>query len=49
MTLAGWIFMLLSVGSVVVLTFYCYYVVLTRPDTDGRKKRENGNKACCGK
>jgi len=31
MTLAGWIFMLVSVGFVVSLVSYCYYRVLTAP------------------
>ncbi len=31
MTTGGWLFMILSVGSVVILTFYCFYRVLTAP------------------
>lgn len=33
MTTAGWILMLSSCGSVVLLTGYCYYRVLTTPRT----------------
>jgi len=29
MTLAGWIFMVVSIGAVVALVSYCYYRVLT--------------------
>jgi hypothetical protein len=31
MTLAGWLFMLVSCGLVTVLTAFCYYRVLTSP------------------
>ena len=31
MTTGGWLFMLLSAGFVVTLTFYCFYRVLTGP------------------
>ena len=31
MTLAGWIFMLGSTGSVTILTIWCFYRVLTKP------------------
>ncbi|GMU24931.1 MAG: hypothetical protein AMXMBFR13_50020 [Phycisphaerae bacterium] len=31
MTLAGWLFMLLSCGGVIGLTAFCYYRVLTCP------------------
>ena len=33
MTLYGWIFMLLSCGSVIALTAFCYYRVLRTPST----------------
>jgi len=32
MTLAGWIFMLGSLGVVCTLTVFCYHRVLTRPE-----------------
>lgn len=28
----GWVFMIGSIGLVVLLTAYCYYMVLTRPE-----------------
>ena len=31
MTVAGWIIMILSVGSVLALTTFCFYRVLTLP------------------
>jgi len=31
MTTAGWIFMLVSCGCVVILTVFCYYRVLKAP------------------
>ena len=31
MTTAGWIFMLASLGFVLVLTFYCFFRVLSKP------------------
>ncbi len=31
MTVAGWIFMLCSLGFVTVLTVYCFYRVLSQP------------------
>lgn len=34
MTTAGWTIMILSVGSVCVLTAYCFYKVLTLPAQD---------------
>lgn len=33
MTAAGWLFMLLSCGSVLGMTLWCYYRVLTTPKT----------------
>lgn len=33
MTTGGWIFMLVSCGSVIGLMGFCYYRVLTRPQT----------------
>lgn len=32
MTVAGWIFMLVSVGSVTALTAWCFYRVLRAPE-----------------
>lgn len=34
MTAGGWIFMLASVGTVWVLTFWCFHRVLTLPPND---------------
>ena len=34
MTTAGWAIMILSVGSVCVLTAYCFYKVMTLPAQD---------------
>jgi hypothetical protein len=34
LTLSGWIIMLVSVGSVLTLTGYCLFRVLTLPPTD---------------
>lgn len=34
MTLAGWIIMILSVGSVLTLTAFCFYRVLTLPPSE---------------
>jgi hypothetical protein len=34
MTTAGWTIMILSVGSVCILTAYCFYKVLTIPVQD---------------
>jgi len=36
MTSAGWVIMLLSVGSVLSLVTFCLYRVLTLPDEDVR-------------
>jgi hypothetical protein len=30
----GWLFLIVSVGFVVTLTFYCFYRVLTAPSED---------------
>ena len=35
MTPMGWFLMIVSVGSVVVLTVYCFWRVLTTPKTKG--------------
>jgi hypothetical protein len=34
MTLAGWVMMIVSVGSVLVLTAYCLYRVMTLPPVE---------------
>jgi len=33
LTTAGWVFMLVSCGSMVIWTAWCYFRVLTTPDT----------------
>ena len=35
MTVMGWVFMTVSVGSVVTLTVYCFWRVLAAPKTKG--------------
>ncbi|MBX3025453.1 hypothetical protein KF840_11170 [bacterium] len=35
MTAMGWFLMIVSVGSVVTLTVYCFWRVLTTPTTKG--------------
>ena len=44
LTIAGWIFMLVSVSFVVILTFYCFYRVLTAP-TEPAKQVEDFHSA----
>lgn len=34
MNASGWVFLLLSVGSVTALTVYCFYKVLTLPPSE---------------
>ena len=40
MTLSGWMFMVISIGSVLALVSYCYYRVLTAP-AEGKPHRHD--------
>jgi hypothetical protein len=39
MTIAGWIFMFVSIGAVLSLVTYCYYRILTAPQPSAGLKR----------
>ena len=48
MTPAGWVVMIVSVGSVLTLVSYCLYRVLTLPPVDAEERRGGERRQFCG-